>query len=226
MKSFRAISAIVIGLFVIGTAVLYFSMPEKAPPDPRFSVSFLRERLEWSPGSQLMVMQNVASVQSSNYKSAVLQRKFSTVNAAGDRLTVFIYIHLRQEFTVRTYQKEIIEYQLLCVYPDRSETEYVNATILTDETGTDVFNDIGILGKVNFKVLVDRDFGYDADGFALPVTTLQVMFMPEPEEAWNVRWYWDYQWNPDTIDELQLLSYDQDGNATVPIHFRKDIFNL
>jgi hypothetical protein len=220
----RAILIAFISMVVIGSVVFYFSLPEKKETDPRFTVRFVQERIEWHAGNDVMTVQFVTNDVTEGYHAETLQRKILLVAESGERLTLWFYIRILHNFNTESFLYEIVEYQFLLRYHDGTYTEYVNAVLLGNEEGDAVFEDSVILGKINFKMIISRAIGTNNEYYRLPVTTAMFFFSPEPEQLWVGRRMWDYAWNDEHEQVPLLVSFSEDGNASVPQHFTMEMF--
>ncbi len=220
----RAILIAFVSMIMIGSVVFYFSIPEKKETDPRFTVRFVNERTEWHAGNDVMTLQFVTSDVSEGYHADTLQRKILLVTESGERLTLWVYIRILQYFNAESFLYEIVEYQFLLRYPDGAYTEYVNAVLLDNEEGEAVFEDSVILGKVNFKLSLARAMGTNNENYRVPLTTGMLFFAPEPEQLWVSRRMWDYAWNDEYEKEPVLVSFSENGTASVPQNFTMEMF--
>lgn len=220
----RAILFAIIGMVVIGSAVFYCSVPEKRPPDPRYAVRFSAEKTEWHTGDDVFQMQNAAEDVFEGYYAETIQKKILLISEKGERLTLWVYIRSLQYFTTNGFDYEIIEYQFLLRYPDKTMIDYVNAVILSNEEGELIFEDPIILGKVNFKIHVGRYMRSNERDELLPTTSVGFFFSPEPEQQWIARRIWTYEWNSEMEKEPVLVTFSNDGSASVPTHFTMEMF--
>lgn len=220
----RALLFAFIGMIAIGSVVFYCSMPEKQAPDPRYSIRTTNEKIEWYNGDTILQLQNTLIDESEGYHTATIQRQHTLISKNGERLTLWIYLRSLQYYGSDGYAYEVIEYQFLLRYPDKTITEYVNAVILYDEEGDEVFDEMIILGKINFKLHLSRYMNANERDDVIPSTTVQLYFSPVPEETWTLRRTRNFVWNKEMERQPLLVSFSDDGSAAVPTHFSMEMF--